>query len=205
MLTFFDILLNLACLSSFIVGIGLYNKYVYQTKVFFYFITISLFIQIALDYCYINKINNIIFFNLFNILFFLYCSYVFTKHIVNNIFIIIFLSITMSWLFYIKGIYAFNIYVFILCSLFTCVTNSILILKLVKKDDLLFNNPQFYISAGLLIFMFSMSAPLLLMNYMVIHNFKILGKFYTVFSSIVTVIVNLFYIKAFLCSKKQIS
>lgn len=205
MLTFFDILLNLACLSSFIVGIGLYNNYVYQTKVFFYFITISLFIQIALDYCYINKINNIIFFNLFNILFFLYCSYVFTKHIVNNIFIIIFLSITMSWLFYIKGIYAFNIYVFILCSLFTCVTNSILILKLVKKDDLLFNNPQFYISAGLLIFMFSMSAPLLLMNYMVIHNFKILGKFYTVFSSIVTVIVNLFYIKAFLCSKKQIS
>ena len=205
MLTFFDILLNLACLSSFIVGIGLYNNYVYQTKVFFYFITISLFIQIALDYCYINKINNIIFFNLFNILFFLYCSYVFTKHIVNNIFIIIFLSITMSWLFYIKGIYAFNIYVFILCSLFTCVTNSILILKLVKKDDLLFNNPQFYISAGLLIFMFSMSAPLLLMNYMVIHNFKILGKFYTVFGSIVTVIVNLFYIKAFLCSKKQIS
>jgi len=205
LLTFFDILLNLACLSSFIVGIGLYNNYVYQTKVFFYFITISLFIQIALDYCYINKINNIIFFNLFNILFFLYCSYVFTKHIVNNIFIIIFLSITMSWLFYIKGIYAFNIYVFILCSLFTCVTNSILILKLVKKDDLLFNNPQFYISAGLLIFMFSMSAPLLLMNYMVIHNFKILGKFYTVFSSIVTVIVNLFYIKAFLCSKKQIS
>jgi hypothetical protein len=205
LLTFFDILLNLACLSSFIVGIGLYNNYVYQTKVFFYFITISLFIQIALDYCYINKINNIIFFNLFNILFFLYCSYVFTKHIVNNIFIIIFLSITMSWLFYIKGIYAFNIYVFILCSLFTCVTNSILILKLVKKDDLLFNNPQFYISAGLLIFMFSMSAPLLLMNYMVIYNFKILGKFYTVFSSIVTVIVNLFYIKAFLCSKKQIS
>jgi hypothetical protein len=205
LLTFFDILLNLACLSSFIVGIGLYNNYVYQTKVFFYFITISLFIQIALDYCYINKINNIIFFNLFNILFFLYCSYVFTKHIVNNIFIIIFLSITMSWLFYIKGIYAFNIYVFILCSLFTCVTNSILILKLVKKDDLLFNNPQFYISAGLLIFIFSMSAPLLLMNYMVIHNFKILGKYYTVFSSIVTVIVNLFYIKAFLCSKKQIS
>ncbi len=202
MLTFFDILLNLACLSSFIVGIGLYNNYVYQTKVFFYFITISLFIQIALDYCYINKINNIIFFNLFNILFFLYCSYVFTKHIVNNIFIIIFLSLTMSWLFYIKGIYAFNIYVFILCSLFTCVTNSILILKLVKKDDLLFNNPQFYISAGLLVFMFSMSAPLLLMNYMVIHNFKILGKYYTVFSSIVTVIVNLFYIKAFLCSKK---
>ena len=111
----------------------------------------------------------------------------------------------MSCLFYIKGICAFNIYVFILCALFTCVTNSILILKLVKKDDLLFNNPQFYISAGLLIFMFSMSAPLLLMNYITSPHFKILANFYSVFSSIVTVIVNLFYIKAFLCSKKQIS
>lgn len=205
MLTFFDILLNLACLSSFIVGIGLYNNYVYQTKVFFYFITISLFIQIALDYCYINKINNIIFFNLYLILCFLYCCNIFSKQILKNNLIILFLSLAIILLFYIKGINAFNIYVFILCSLFTCVTNSILILKLVKKDDLLFNNPQFYISAGLLIFMFSMSAPLLLMNYMVIHNFKILGKYYTVFSSIVTVIVNLFYIKAFLCSKKQIS
>ncbi len=205
MLTFFDILLNLACLSSFIVGIGLHNNYVYQTKVFFYFITISLFIQIALDYCYIIKTNNIIFFNLYLILCFLYCSYIFSKQILKNNLIILFLSLAIILLFYTKGINAFNIYVFILCSLFTCVTNSILILKLVKKDDLLFNNPQFYISSGLLIFMFSMSAPLLLMNYMVIHNFKILGKYYTVFSSIVTILVNLFYIKAFLCSKKQIS
>lgn len=186
-------------------GIGLYNNYVYQTKVFFYFITISLFIQIALDYCYINKINNIIFFNLYLILCFLYCCNIFSKKIFKNNLIILFLSLAIILLFYTIGIYAFNIYVFILCSLFTCVTNSILILKLVKKDDLLFNNPQFYISSGLLIFIFSMSAPLLLMNYITSPHFKILANFYSVFSSIVTVIVNLFYIKAFLCSKKQIS
>jgi hypothetical protein len=205
LLTFFDILLNLACLSSFLLGIGKFNCFSNQTKVFFYFILFTLINQIAIDYCFIIKTNNIIFFNLYLTLCFFYSSYVFTKHIVNNIFIIIFLFLTMVWLFYTKGINTFNIYVFILCSLFTCVTNSILILKLVKKDDLLFNNPQFYISSGLLIFMFSMSAPLLLMNYITSSHFKILAKFYSVFSSIVTILVNLFYIKAFLCSKKQIS
>lgn len=183
----------------------MFNYFSSQTKVFFYFVLTTLLNQLALDYCYINKINNIVFFNLYLIICFLYSGYVFTKHILNNNLIIVFLSLIIGLLFYTKGIYTFNIYVFIFCALFTCITNIISILKLVKQDDFLFSNPQFYISAGLLIFMFSMSAPLLLMNYITSTHFKILGKFYIIFSSSVTVITNLFYIKAFLCSKKQIS
>jgi hypothetical protein len=187
------------------VGLGMYKNFNFQTKVFFTFLSITFLVQVVLLIHYLYKFNNIVIMNIYLIIIILYhlflSSYVFKHYKIIGVLIMI----GILFLFYWEGIKIFNIHVFIVCSLFVCIIHSILILKLVKEDDLLFTSPQFYISAGLLIFMFSMSAPLLLMNYMVIHNFKILGKFYTIFSTCVTLIANLFYIKAFLCSKKQIS
>jgi len=187
------------------VGLGMYKNFNFQSKVFFTFLSITFLVQVVLLIHYFYKLNNIVIMNIFtsiNVLYHIFLSSYILKHHKT---IGILLTVAIIFLFYWEGINKFNIHAFIICTLLVCIINSILILKLVKEDDLLFTNPQFYISAGLLIFMFSMSAPLLLMNYMVIHNFKILGKYYTIFSSCVTVIANLFYIKAFLCSKKQIS
>jgi hypothetical protein len=204
-LIFFEIILIFSYLFSFSIGIGMFNTFEFQSKVFFYFLSLTLLVQLVLLFFYINKMNNILFMNIYLFVIISYhiflSSYVFKHYKLIGILI----TIGILFLFYWEGINTFNIHAFIICTLLVCIIHSILILKLVKEDDLLFSNPQFYISAGLLIFMFSMSAPLLLMNYMVIHNFKIIGKYYTVFSSCVTIIANLFYIKAFLCSKKQIS
>ena len=186
-------------------GLGMYKNFNFQTKVFFTFLSITFLVQVVLIIHYFYKLNNIVIMNIFtsiNVLFHIFLSsYVFKFYKIIGVLIII----GILFLFYWEGTKIFNIHAFIINSLLVCIINGVIILKLVKQDDYLFSNPQFYISAGLLIFMFSMSAPLLLMNYMVIHNFKILGKYYTVFSSCVTIIANLFYIKAFLCSKKQIS
>lgn len=183
----------------------MFKTFEYQSKVFFGFLSLTLLVQLVLLFFYLNKMNNILFMNIYLLIIMLYhlflSSYILKFHKIISIL----LMSSILFLFYYKNVFTFNIYAFIICSLFVCITNSLIILKLVKQDDLLFSNPQFYISAGLLIFMFSISGPLLLMNFMVIHNFKILGKYYGIISSCITLIANIFYIKAFLCSKKQIS
>ncbi len=202
---FFDIILIFSYLFSFSIGIGMFKTFELQSKVFFCFLSLTLLVQLILLFFYINKINNIFIMNIYTSITILYQiflpSYI-SKHYKS---IGILLTVAIMFLFYWEGMKIFNVHAFTICSIYVCIINCIIILKLVKKEDLLFNNPQFYISSGLLIFMFSMSAPLLLMNYITSSHFIILSNFYSVFSSIVTVIVNLFYIKAFLCSKKQIS
>lgn len=183
----------------------MFKTFELQSKVFFCFLSLTLLVQLILLFLSIIRINNIFIMNIYTSITILYqiflTSYI-SKHYKS---IGILLTVAIMFLFYWEGMKIFNVHAFTICSLYVCINNCILILKLVKKENLLFNNPQFYISAGLLIFMFSMSAPLLLMNFITSPHFKILANFYSVFSSIVTVIVNLFYIKAFLCSKKQIS
>ncbi len=202
---FFDIILLFSYLYSFSIGIGMFKTFEIQSKVFFCFLSLTLLVQLILLFFYINKINNIFMMNIYTSITILYQiflpSYI-SKHYKS---IGILLTVAIMFLFYWEGMKIFNVHAFTICSIYVCIINCILILKLVKKDDLLFNNPQFYISSGLLIFMFSMSAPLLLMNYITSPHYKILGKFYYIYSSFITVIANLFYIKAFLCSKKQIS
>jgi hypothetical protein len=174
-----------------------------QTKVFFYYLTFTLLIQSILTYCYINKIENIVLMNVFtigSISYNYFLSKLALKYYKVVLFIVIFISLYYIWTF---GLKLFNVELFIICSFYLCFINMRVILNLVKNDDSIFLQPQFYISAGLLIFIFSVSCSMLLVKYIISSNFKVLDTFYTILISCVTVIANLFYIKAFLCNKKM--
>jgi hypothetical protein len=185
----------------------MFKSFSIQTKVFFYFLALTLINQLVLTYCYIHKINNIFYMNIYTVYilaYSIYLSFVYLKH--YEFVILVLLAIVFP-VFYIYGFKTFNTYAFIILSIYLSFLNIFIITKMVNSIENfeIFSIPQFYISSGLLIFIFTISSSLLLMNFITSPNFKILDQFYTILSSNLTIFINLFYIKAFLCTKKMIS
>ena len=171
---------------------------------FFYFLCCVLIIQLTLTLCFILKMNNILLMNMFLVFLIIYSLYLIFSNYNKIIFYFVLLSLLYFIITFVKNINFFDINLFIISSLFCGIVNMLLILKL--SDDIrMLYQPQFYISAGLLIYVFSISGVMLLFNYVVNPNNRVLINFYTIFSSVMTVIANLFYIKAFICTKKMIS
>jgi hypothetical protein len=138
---------------------------------------------------------------------FIYNSYLFTyyfKRKSTNLLILSLFVILLFQLFY-NNILHFNKPVFLFICLYQIILNLFVILKLEQVDDDIFNNPQFFISSGLLIYTFTISSCFLLFDYVVNPKFKVLIEYFSVLNSFIAIIINLFYIKAFLCTKKMIS
>lgn len=185
----------------------MFKSFSIQTKVFFYFLTLTLINQLVLTYYSIHNKNNILFLNIYLVYILAYSIYLtFVTFKRNQIVLIILLPIIFSF-FYIYGFRTFNTYVFIILSIYLSFLNIFIITKMTNSVDNfdIFSIPQFYISSGLLIYMFTVSSSVLLTNIISNENLKILDKFFTILNTTITFIANLFYIKAFLCTKKQIS
>ncbi len=173
------------------------------TKSFFYFLGSTLIIQLALTTCYMLKINNMLLMNIYLLSVISYGLYLVYTHFNKKIFYSFLVILPVLIWALVNDIRVFNINLFIIASICCCLVNAMVIIQQSDTENILLM-PQFYISSGLLVYIFSISGVMLLFNYVINPNNKTLILFYTIFSSVMTLVANIFYIKAFICSKKKI-
>jgi hypothetical protein len=185
------------------VGLRMFAYFNGLTKAFFYFLCSTLIIQLALTTCYLLKINNLFLINIYFTSVILYSLYLVYTHFNKKIFYLLLVVLPVLIWALVNDIMVFNINLFIIASICCCMVNAMVIIQQSDKENILLM-PQFYISAGLLVYIFSISGVMLLFNYVINPNNNTLDLFYTIFSSVMTLVANMFYIKAFICSKKKI-
>jgi hypothetical protein len=185
------------------VGLRMFAYFNGLTKAFFYFLCSTLIIQLALTTCYLLKINNLFLINIYFTSVILYSLYLVYTHFNKKIFYLLLVVLPVLIWALVNDIMVFNINLFIIASICCCLVNAMVIIQQSDKENILLM-PQFYISAGLLVYIFSISGVMLLFNYVINPNNKTLILFYSIFSSVMTLVANMFYIKAFICSKKKI-
>lgn len=190
-------------MASTWVGLRMFPFFNGLTKAFFYFLCSTLIIQLTLTTCYILKINNMLLMNIYSILIIVYILYLVYTHFNKKIFYLLLVVLPVIIWALVNDIMVFNINLFIIASICCCLVNAMVIIQQSDTEKILLM-PQFYISAGLLVYIFSISGVMLLFNYVINPNNKTLDLFYTIFSSVMTLVANMFYIKAFICSKKKI-
>jgi hypothetical protein len=197
-------LINIAYWSSTLAGIYYYKSFNRRIKIFYFYLVLCCINQMFLAIFPKFKMGNAQFMLFFFINTYIFCLYQ-LKNILNKRFILtcVILSIPIVYCIYIGDIFRFNLPLFIVVSFYVILINMVYIINILNEDKSfdIFKNPEFYTNSGLIILFFTMFSSVILIDYVDYTN-KLFFRINFALLIGANIVSNLFYIKAFTCSKK---
>ena len=212
-----NILFSIANISSFsilipaLAGIFFYKRFDFKIKLFFFFILVSVFVEVLSDYFAKNRINNFPISHYYALLEYMAFSYLFyhaTDSARIKIYIIyvsaIYIVFAIINVFFIEGIYTFNSNGRVAESLLLLVSALLYFFTLFKKlpKDSLLRQPMFCISCGV-IFYFAGNILLFGVYNILMKNTSDSQEIW-VLHSLLNILLNLLIATAFICHRKPL-
>jgi len=201
-----DYITSLSIGVPVIIGINVFKKLKEPiSKSFFYFIILSLIIEILGLFLASKSINNHIIYNINTILNAVFVSYLaFKNRIRYSAFIIVIILIFVLSNLKLNSFFEFNRINYLISYLFQGIISCILLLRSVEVFDKEFYTYfRFWMLSGMLIFSFSTISIFLLFDYIVKNDTPEISTYYVTYNLFINLIVNAIYTKAFLCLKKN--
>jgi hypothetical protein len=174
-----------------------------ESKVFFFFILGTCFIELLGLTLSICSINNHFCYNLILVWIGLYNIWL-SKMIKSRILTLISLLVTVFCFWGVAmQLENFNKFLFIIFLLNLGINSVLLLARLTDLDINPLKSWQFWAYASIAFFAFSTFSMFLFIDYIIESKSMLIINFYIVYNFIVTLLVNIFYSISFLCLRKE--